>query len=109
MTQQAPFIQVQWTAAHLDEAREIVGHLLSRHLIACASIFPLMESWFEWEKELQQENEVKVFMKAKGEAYPKIEKIICKHHSYEVPEILVFEIINGYAPYLQWIEEVAKP
>lgn len=99
------FIQVQWTAAHLDEAREITALLISRELIASSSIIPLVESWFEWKGELQQESEVKVFMKTLEIHYPRIEKLIVKHHTYKVPEIIVLEIIQGYDKYLDWIEK----
>lgn len=102
------FIYVQWTAAHLDEAREISAKLLEKELIACSSIVPLVESWFEWKGELQQESEVKVVMKTIEPHYPAIEKLIVKMHTYEVPEVCSFAVLDGYDKYLGWIEKAVK-
>ncbi len=108
MMEKMKFIQVQWTAAHLDEAREISGLLLSNKLVACCSIIPLVESWFEWQGEIQQESEVKVLMKTVANHFQKIEKVIRKNHSYEVPEIIAFEVIDGMDKYLSWIEKTVQ-
>ena len=102
------FIQVQWTASHLDEAREIASILISKKLIACASVIPLVESWFEWDGDLRQESEVKVLMKTIDIHFPKIEKLVVKHHSYEVPEVIAFEIAHGHDKYLKWIKSSVK-
>ncbi len=99
----ARYIQIQWTAAHLDEAREISQRLIEKGLVACASIIPLVESWYVWEGEMQTVSEVKVFLKTTDQNYPKIEECIRQHHSYEVPEILMFYIEKGSSSYLQWI------
>lgn len=99
------FIQIQWTAAHLDEAREISQALVLKGWVACASIFPLVESWFIWEGELEQASEVKVLLKTVENYYSKIESYIKKNHSYQVPEIIMFYIDQGYEPYLKWMSQ----
>ena len=102
------FIQIQWTAAHLDEAREISQALILKGLVACSSVFPLVESWYVWEGELEQSSEVKVLLKTIDKHYLQIEKFIKKNHSYDVPEILVFQIEKGNEPYLAWISKMTK-
>ena len=101
-------VQVQWKAAHLDEARDISALLISKRLVACCSIIPLVESWFEWDGELQQESEVKVEMKTVDMHLPKIQKIIVKNHTYDLPEIIAFDIVDGFENYLGWIEGSVK-
>jgi len=102
------YIQIQWTAAHLDEAREISQALVCKGLVACVSIFPLVESWYIWEDELEQASEVKVFLKTLEKNYSKIESYIVKNHSYDVPEILSFRIEEGYEVYLKWMKKSIK-
>ena len=102
------YIQIQWTAAHLDEAREISQKLIQQGLVACASIIPLVESWYVWEGEMQTVSEVKVFLKTTLENYSKIEGCIRQYHSYEVPEILMFYIEKGSPAYLRWIGSFTK-
>jgi periplasmic divalent cation tolerance protein len=43
-------------------------------------------------------------IKGKAVDYKKIEAIIKKNHSYEVPEILAFPILEGNRDYLKWID-----
>lgn len=102
------YLQVQWTAAHLDEARDIIELLLAKKLICCGSIFPLVESWYVWEEEIVTEQEVKVLMKTLSSQYNKVEALIKKHHSYDVPEILAFNIVEGNDSYLKWMEDQVK-
>lgn len=57
-----------------------------------------------WEGELEKAQEVKVFFKTKTEKFPKIQEIIAKNCSYDVPEILQIPIVKGHKPYLDFIE-----
>lgn len=98
-------IQVQWTANHLDEARDITEGLLDRGLVACVSILPLVESWYIWEDEVECNQEVKVLMKTAARHYNAVDSYIRKKHSNEVPEILMFRIEGGHEPYLKWISD----
>jgi periplasmic divalent cation tolerance protein len=102
------YIQIQWTAAHLDEARDILEVLLSSNLICCGSIIPLVESWYSWKGEIVSEQEVKVLMKTKECNYAQIEKVINKLHSYEIVEILYFTICDGNDSYLKWMDKQVK-
>ncbi len=97
------FIQIEWVAATLEEAREIMELLLAKGLISSGSIYPSVESWFVLEGEVVTEQEVKVVMKTLGHHYKKIELEIKKHHSYEIPEILFFTVENGNDQYLKWM------
>lgn len=97
-------IQIQWTAVSLDQAREISQALVCKRLVACASIFPLVESWYIWEDKLEQSSEVKVILKTLAKHYSAIEAYITENHTHVVPEILELPILGGYDPYLDWIK-----
>ena len=47
-------------------------------------------------------------MKTKESLYNEIEKEILENHPYEVPEIVMTEIQDGYYEYLNWIKEETK-
>ena len=47
-------------------------------------------------------------MKSKKELYNQIEKIILENHSYETPQLVAYDIVDGYKEYLDWIEEETK-
>ena len=47
-------------------------------------------------------------MKTKKVLYSDVEKVILENHSYEVPQIVAYDIDMGYSEYLKWINEETK-
>jgi uncharacterized protein involved in tolerance to divalent cations len=47
-------------------------------------------------------------MKSKKDLYKKIEKVILDNHSYETPQIVDYDIVDGYSEYLKWIDNETK-
>lgn len=95
-----------FTASSIKEARSIVQELLKEKLIACGNILSSVESHFVWKEKYCIEKEIKVVLKTKKELFKKVENVILKLHSYEVPEIIMLPIEKGYEKYLRWIDEV---
>lgn len=98
-------ILIIWTSKNIDEARSIASVLLERHLIACASIIPKVESLFRWEGSIESAQESKVFFKTDQAHFAAVRDVILKHASYEIPEILSINIANGNPAYFKWMEE----
>ncbi|MBS0585561.1 MAG: divalent-cation tolerance protein CutA [Verrucomicrobia bacterium] len=98
-------ILVMCTVGNIDEGRSICRGLVENKLVACASLFPLVESYFLWDGLLEETPEVKIFLKTKAALYPLVERFIKEHHSYQVPEILSFKVEAGNLEYLKWIRE----
>ncbi len=96
-------IMVFMTAASRQEAQKIVTALLDKHLIACANILGPVDSEFWWQGKIDQAKEFLVLMKSDEKLFTKLSKVIKSMHSYEVPEILALPVINGWRPYLEWL------
>ena len=96
-------IYIFWTCRDKDEAKRIVHELLYGKLIACASIFPEIESVYRWEGKIEEAREVKVILKTVPDHFDTIRKHILSRCSYEVPEIVQIDIANGHFPYLSWV------
>lgn len=99
------FILITWTCKGVDEAREISRELVQMNLVACANILPQIESVFMWNQKLEAAQESKVFFKTRSEHFQEIKNFILKKASYEVPEILKFNISDGNKDYLEWVEK----
>ncbi len=89
-----------------EEAHRLASLLVRGHVAACVQITEIT-SCYEWKGEVNTEPEQLLIIKARTDAYEKIEKIISDNHSYEVPEIVRIPIDRGSAAYLGWIDEVS--
>jgi len=96
-------ILVVMTTTTKREAQKIAKNLLSRHLIACANIYGRVESHFWWQNKIDKAEEFLVLMKSNQKVFAKLAKAVKELHSYEVPEILAVPIVEGYQPYLEWL------
>jgi periplasmic divalent cation tolerance protein len=99
----ADMIYIFWSCRDKVEAKKIIHQLLDQWLIACASIFPGVESIYRWEGEIEESFEVKVILKTDSKHFEAIQNAIKTQCSYEVPEIVQVDITRGNAQYLSWI------
>jgi len=91
------------TATSKGEARRIVEHLLEKRLIACANIYGSVESHFWWQGKIDKANEFLVLLKSDQKLFTKLSKAIKDMHSYDAPEILAVPVVEGFPPYLEWL------
>ncbi|MBX9745151.1 MAG: divalent-cation tolerance protein CutA [Chlamydiales bacterium] len=105
MPNQTEAIYIFWTCHDKSEAKKIIHGLLGKQLIACASIFPEVESIYRWEGKIEENQETKVILKTLTKYFEAVQSYIQKHCSYEVPEILQVDIVQGNPRYLSWIVE----
>ncbi len=92
------------TAKDMQEAKKIAKTLLQHRLAACINIIPAITSMYIWEGEIVEDSEVMLIIKAID--FHKVQRAIQEIHSYEVPEIIAFDIDDGSNQYLGWIREV---
>jgi len=93
------------TTATKQEAQRIVHLLLNKRLIACANILGPEESQFWWQGKTEKAEEFLVLMKSEERLFEKLSKTIKETHSYETPEILAVPIVEGWSPYLEWLNK----
>lgn len=98
------FIVVSVTFPSVSEAEKCIEDLLKHHLVSCCQMYPI-QSIYRWKGKIEKADEISVILKSKQSLFSKIKECILKNHSYEVPEILSYPIIDGYEPYLAWIKE----
>jgi periplasmic divalent cation tolerance protein len=96
------------TTNSIKEARELAGLLVREKLAACVQIVPKIESVYEWEGRIQDDQEYLLLIKTREKRVDEIKKIMEKQHSYEVPEFLVLPVIEGMEEYLKWMEANTK-
>lgn len=101
------YIMITTTFDNKDEANKISELLLKERLVSCCQISNITSS-YHWKGKIEHAEEYLLQMKSKKELYNQIEKIILENHSYETPQLVAYDIIDGYKEYLNWIGEETK-
>jgi len=102
------YILVLVTAANKKEANLIAQQLVKERLAACVNIIDKIESIFFWQNKIEKAKENLLFIKSTKIKLPQIIKKVKSLHSYQVPEVIAFEIKKGEKKYLNWLDESIK-
>jgi periplasmic divalent cation tolerance protein len=103
-------IQVVTTVASQDEAQKIAAALVDSRLAACVQVIGPIASTYRWQGKLETSQEWLCAIKTRRAHYSEVEAAIRAMHSYQVPEILAFEVIEGSRDYLDWLaSETSAP
>ena len=101
------YIMITTTFDNKEEADKIIKLLLEKRLVSCCQLSNITSS-YHWKGNIENSNEFLLQMKSKKELFKEIEEVILKHHSYETPQLIAYDIVDGYKGYLDWIEEETK-
>ena len=95
------------TCADQASADQMARHLLEQRLAACISLLPIT-SYYHWQGDLQQEQEVQMAIKTSAEQLPRLLEVVTHQHSYEVPELVVLEA-SAAGSYGDWLLDAVNP
>lgn len=93
------------TAADAEQAERIARALVEERLIACANLVPGVTSIYRWEGAVQAEAEVLLVMKTRRALVPRLKERLPQLHSYQVPELVVTQLVDGLDPYCRWVRD----
>lgn len=99
------FLLVLTTCPGHTIAAEIATALIDQRLAACVNRITGVKSWFRWQGQLQQEEEVLLLIKTTRARFTQLETLVRSLHPSEVPEVVALPISAGSAAYLDWISE----
>lgn len=98
-------IVVFCTCASAGEAEAIARRLVEHRLAACASLATRpVKSIYRWKDAIEESEEVALTIKTRRALFAQVSAEIRKLHSYETPEIVAVQIVDGLESYLSWIE-----
>jgi periplasmic divalent cation tolerance protein len=90
------------------EGKAIASALVDQNLAACVSQFPI-HSTYRWQGEIQSEPEWQLMIKTEPGQFEAITTLVRSLHSYDLPEIIAIPVVQGFAPYLSWVQAQSKP
>lgn len=95
------------TCENEESAKKVIDSLLAKELVACIQKFPIC-SFYSWKGEICNDNEIALLIKCNHKHFEDIKNTILDNHSYELPEIILLPINDGFDKYLNWIDDVSK-
>lgn len=101
------FLSIYVTAKDEAEAGKISRALVEEKLAACVNMHPV-KSVYRWQGQVEQENEVALYIKTRGALADEIIRRVKELHSYDVPCIICYRIEKGDSDYLKWVEDSTK-
>lgn len=98
-------IMVHTTCADQAEAEALARDLVESHLAACASIGQPVVSVFPWQGNIERDVETPLTLKTTRAAFAALRSRLIDRHSYDVPELLAVDVVEGNTEYLQWVRD----
>jgi periplasmic divalent cation tolerance protein len=101
-------IVVLSTFASAEEARRVARALVEKKLAACVNVIPGIRSIYRWkgadgEDTIEDEEEVLLVIKSSRALIRELTDEIERLHSYEVPEVIALQVVDGAERYLAWM------
>ncbi len=96
-------IVVVTTVGTEDEANQLAQELVERRHSCCVNILPVQRSVYRWQGKICTDSEYMLIIKALDQEYDAIQAAIQELHSYDLPEILAFDIERGEEGFLHWL------
>jgi periplasmic divalent cation tolerance protein len=102
-------IVVLSTCGSSDEAQRLAHALVEKRLAGCVNIIPGVRSVYRWRNEagkdaIEEEEEVLLVIKTSRPLLEDLRNEIERLHSYEVPEVIAMQVVDGSERYLAWLE-----
>ena len=99
-------VTISTTLPTAAKAAALASAVVTARLAACAHLIPL-RSIYWWQGKLERGAEVAVQFKTRRQLTRALMAFIRERHPYEVPEIVVTPILDGWPDYLAWIDQEA--
>jgi periplasmic divalent cation tolerance protein len=96
-------IVVVTTVGTEEQAYLIAREIVARRQAACVNIIPGIRSIYRWKGKICKDGELMLLVKTLEGEFEGVAATIRELHSYELPEILSFNVTQGDPKFLEWI------
>ena len=96
------------TAPDAPLAESMARALVEEKLAACVNVIPGLVSVYRWEGEVQRDQEALMILKTTEPRVAALRERVVQLHPYDVPEVLVLNVVDGHETYLGWIAEAVR-
>lgn len=96
------------TSASQDEALKISNRLVEEKLVACANIYPEIESIYKWEGKTEKSKESVIIAKTLKKNFTKVVGRVKELHSYSCPCVVSVPVNEGNPDFIEWVYSSLK-
>jgi periplasmic divalent cation tolerance protein len=96
-------IVVVTTVGTEEQANLIAREIVVRRQAACVNILPGVRSIYRWKGKICKDGELMLVIKTLEGEFEGVMGTIRELNSYELPEILSFQVARGEASFLEWV------
>ena len=93
------------TFSSFPEARRFARVVIQKRLAGCVNLLPGIESWYRWQGKVEHGKEILLFIKTSSSKLRSLADFLKRHHSYELPELVVLPISWAESAYAKWLFE----
>jgi periplasmic divalent cation tolerance protein len=98
-------VVVMVSAPDVERASSLARDLVEKRLAACVNLVQGIRSFYRWEGEICQDQEVLLWIKTRKELLGSLVQAIRSVHPYELPEILALDVAGGLPEYMAWVQD----
>jgi periplasmic divalent cation tolerance protein len=88
----------------LEEGRRIARKLIEEQLAACVNVIPGARSFYRWKGAIEEAEECLLVIKSSRDLFDRLRLKLEKSHTYEVPEVVAVQVVDGAPNYLNWLD-----
>ncbi|MEV0586728.1 divalent-cation tolerance protein CutA [Nonomuraea sp. NPDC050310] len=98
-------MQVVTTVPDMEQGTALARSITEQRLAAGVQLVGPIRSFYWWKGALRDEEEWQLVIMTTTALLGELESHIKSQHSYETPQIVAMEIVQGSAEYLRWISD----
>ena len=87
-----------------DRGETLAQTLVTERLAACVNVLGPMTSIYRWQGAVEREFERQLVVKTTRDRIEAVRRRIAQLHSYELPELIVLDVVDGSLGYLDWVK-----
>ena len=93
------------TVGDEEEGNTLARELIARRHAACVNMIRGVKSFYRWQGKICHDSEFLLIIKTMSHEYAAVAETIHELHTYDVPEILAFDIGKGDQRFLDWVSQ----
>lgn len=92
-----------------EEAVQVARSLVEKRLAACVNIVAGARSIYRWKDSIEDSPEWLLVIKSRRGLFHSVREEISRLHTYEVPEAIALQIVEGAEHYMSWLDRELAP